>query len=63
MNANRLINMLINRFSTQAIDLVARKGRDPSTMTPAEREQVRAAQKQVKGARKAMRLTRRFGRF
>ncbi len=67
MNANRLINRIIRRFTNQAItkgiDMAARKGRDPSEMTEAERKQAKSAQKTAKNARRAMRATRKLGRF
>jgi hypothetical protein len=70
MDVQRLISMLGRMFLRKAmtkglnagIDLVARKGKAPADMTPADHDQARKARDLAKRARQAARITRRLGR-
>jgi hypothetical protein len=68
MDLSRIIQMVVNillrRFMGRAInsgiDYAARRGRDASELTQAEREQAKSAKDLAQRARKLSRLTRRF---
>lgn len=71
MNPNRLISMLIRRFSRMAmnkginssIDYASRRGRPTGDMTSAEKRVAREAKQSARRARQAAKITRRLGRF
>ena len=71
MNPNQLVNMLIRMFTRKAINQgmrhginrAAGKGKPMSEMTPEERKKARALNDGSKQARRAMRMTRRMGKF
>jgi hypothetical protein len=66
MDANRLINMLTRMFIRSAtdagIDAATRSGKPKSAMTPADREQAKAAKATAQKVRQMSRLGRRFFR-
>jgi hypothetical protein len=66
MDANRLINMLTRMFIRSAtdagIDVATRRGNPASEVTPAEREQAKAAKAAAQKFRQMSRLGRRFFR-
>ncbi len=67
MNANQLINMVIRmvlrRGVNAGINYVARRGRDPATMTPEERAKSAETKDLAGKARKGARLAKRMGRL
>lgn len=71
MNSNRMINMLIRRFSrmimnkgiNSGIDLAAGGSRSSGEMSDAEKKNARQAKQAARRARQAAKMTRRMGRF
>ena len=64
MDLNRILNMLtrmvMNKAMKKGIDYAARRGKDPATMTPAEKEAARKARDLAEKAQKLSRLGRRL---
>jgi len=63
---HQLLNMAMKIFMRRGInagiDMMARRGKSPQEMTPAEREQAARARDLSKRARQMTRLGRRLGR-
>lgn len=57
---NRFLGRLMNRAIDGGIKFAATRGRDPSEMTEAERNQAKSAQDLAKKARKVSRASRRM---
>lgn len=57
---NRFLGQLMNRAINGGIKFAATRGRDPSQMTEAERQQAQAGQELAKKARKISRASRRL---
>ena len=55
---NRFLGQLMNRAINGGIKFAATRGRDPSQMTEAERQQAQAGQELAKKARKISRASR-----
>ena len=70
MNAQRLINMIVNIVTrrlinfgiNKGIDLAARKGKPKDQMTAKDQKQEKDARETAKRARQAAKVTRRMGR-
>ena len=60
--ANRFLRKAVTKGVAAGIDHVARRGKVPEAMTPADRDQARKARDLAKRARQAAKLTRRLGR-
>ena len=57
---NRFLGQLMNRAISGGIKFVATRGRDPSQMTDAERQQAQAGQELAHKARKVSRASRKL---
>ena len=57
-----ILRMFIGRAVGSGVDLLARGGKDPATMTPEERQSVAKNRQTARQAKQAIRLMRRFGR-
>jgi len=62
MNTNRLIRLLVNRALMPFLSRSLRT-REKEGSRPQDRQNARAAEKSLNQARKALRASRRFGRF
>lgn len=70
MDLNRFFDMVLRIFVRRGVnwginrgaDYMARRGKSPDKMSPADHSQARAARDIAKRARKAARITRRMGR-
>lgn len=70
MDLNRALDRILRLFMRmgmnwglkKGIDQVARRGKSPGQMSPADHAQARQARDLAKRARKAARVTRRLGR-
>ena len=64
MNMNRMMNMVVQivmrRGVSGAIDLMARRGKSTGDMTASERENARTARQTGQKAQRGFRLLRRF---
>lgn len=59
----QIFRMFLNRGINKGINHVANRGRNPKDMTPAERQEAKAARETARRAKQAIRLGRRFGKF
>ena len=58
-----ILRKFLNKGINSGIDMATRKGKNPQDMTPEEREEVKRAKDASKNAQRAMRVTRRMGKF